>query len=101
VNSEEGRNEEINFWSEVEPLFHRLDKPVYMFAGDVGGASYSDNIMYDHYDNITFIASGMGNGKKDNFILVHVTDSTVTFELVALEGDDIHALGNVEDYRVH
>jgi len=55
--------------------------------------------MYDHYDNITFVASGMGEGDGDNFVFVMVDDDgNVSFELIAINGDDIHALGKLEDY---
>jgi hypothetical protein len=99
MNSTEDRADTINFWTDVEPLLSNLKKPVFMFAGDIGAASWSDDFMYDSFDNITFIASGMGEGIGDNFVFVDV-DKTgmVSFELIALNGDDIHALGKIEDY---
>lgn len=100
-NSLEGRAGEINFWTEIEPLFNTLPNDVYMFAGDLGATDWSTDIMYDHYDNITFIASGMGDGKGDNFVFVHVDETgSVSFELIALNNPDIHAMGEVEDYIV-
>jgi len=99
LNSKEGRADSINFWTEVEPMFNGLSNQVYMFAGDVGAGNWSDNFMYDHYDNITFVASGMGEGDGDNFVFVMVDDDgNVSFELIAINGDDIHALGKLEDY---
>lgn len=96
-----GRGDSINFWTEVEPLLHTLDHRVILFAGDVGAASWSADYMYDSYDNITFIASGMGEGDGDNFIIVRVgADKTVDYELIALIGDDIHALGDLTDYTL-
>lgn len=100
-NSFEGRADTINFWTEVEPLFNALPNEVYMFAGDIGAAHWSDDAMYDHYDNITFIATGMGEGVGDNFVFIDVDETgKVSFELISLNEDDIHAMGNIEDYQV-
>ena len=101
VNSLALRADTINFWSEVEPLFHSLPNSVYLFAGDVGAYDNGDEFMYYHYDNITFIASGMGGEARDNFVIVDVQpDKTVSFRLIALNGDNINALGRLEDYRL-
>jgi hypothetical protein len=101
INSLDGRAEKINYWEEVEPLFHSLSVPVYQFAGDVGAFATGDEFMYYRYDNITLIASGMGGEVRDNFVIVDVySDTTVSYRLIALNGDDIHALGKLEDYRL-
>ncbi len=79
INSLDGRTPQINFWSEVEPLFQAADRPVYLFAGDVGANRFKTPLFYDSYKNIHLLASGMGNGEKDNFLIVNVTaDNTVT-----------------------
>jgi len=101
LNSFEDKADTLNFWTEVEPLFHDLPNQIYMFAGDIGAAEWSDDAMYDHYDNITFIATGMGEGVGDNFIFIDVDENgEVSFEMIALNGDDIHAMGNIEDYQI-
>lgn len=100
-NSFEGKAETINFWTEVMPLFEGLDKNVYMFAGDVGAAVWSDDLLYDTFDNITFVATGMGEENGDNFVFVDIDETgNVSFELIALIGDDIHAMGELEDYII-
>lgn len=103
MNSREGRADTINFWDEIIPLFRDIEKPVAMFAGDMGAVNWSDSYTYDLDTllNITFIGSGMGNGDSDNFIIAHVSDSGfVDYELIALNNDDIHALGKLEDYEL-
>ena len=101
MNSKEERADTINFWTEVEPLFHALPNPVFMFAGDLGGGNWTKNYFYDRYDNITFVATGMGNDNEENFIIVHVDGSgKVGFELISLKGEDIHGLGKLEDYQL-
>jgi hypothetical protein len=85
-NSLSGRAAEINFWTEVEPLFHQLSKPVFMFAGDLGGGTWADNFYYDQYDNITFMASGMGDGEGDNYVILNVAeDKTLTYDKIVID----------------
>lgn len=99
LNSHAGKADTTNFWTDIEPLLNALPNEVYMFAGDLGAADWSDDYMYDNYDNITLIATGMGEGVGDNFIFIEVDETgKVGFELIALNGDDIHALGKLEDY---
>lgn len=99
-NSSVGRASAINFWSEVEPLFHKLSNKVVMFAGDLG-ASWSSNVTYDSYDNMTLIASGMGDEDGENFIVVNVKDDkSLTYDLICLSDSNINCLGMLEDYQV-
>lgn len=101
LNSKQGRAEEINFWTEIEPLLKELATPVYLFAGDVGAFPNGSEYMYEQYDNFTLIASGMGGGQRDNMIWVDVDESGgAMLRLIALNGDDENALGNLEDYRL-
>lgn len=97
LNSLSRRDEEINFWTIIHPLFEELEKPVYMFAGDAGVKDHG--YMYHKNGNVTLIASGMGGRMEDNFILVDIQkDKTVHFQLIALNGDNQNALGKLEDY---
>lgn len=101
LNSLQGRADEINFWTEIEPLFRAMPNEVYMFAGDVGANPTGDEFMYHNYNNITLIASGMGGWQRDNIIFIDVAkDKTVSFRLIALNGTDINALGRLEDYEL-
>lgn len=105
-NSLDIRAEKTNFWTTIEPLLRNQKLPVFLFAGDVGAFSKErkkrDHIIeyfYHKDDNITFIATGMGGGVRDNFILVDVyNDGSVEFRLIHLNGNNIHSLGKLEDY---
>ena len=98
-NSLAGMSDSLNFWTEIEPLFHELPNQVVMFAGDAGAFTFQPSFMYYKYDNITFIASGMGNKKSDNLVILDVmNDKSIRYRLIALNGDDIDALGKLEDY---
>ena len=100
-NSTEGRNTNINFWSEIEPLFKDLPNNVHMFAGDLGANKKKESYMYHSYSNITFVASGMGAGKRDNIISIDVAkDKSISYNLISLNGSNIHKLGELEDYVI-
>lgn len=101
LNSTQGRADTINFWTEVEPLFHQLENKVVMCAGDVGAHPTGDEYMYHTYDNITLIASGMGGEERDNIVIIDVyDDQSIGYRLIALNGNDINALGKLEDYEL-
>ena len=106
-NSVHKRKEPSNFWTKIEPLLRLQDRPVYIFAGDLGAFSMEkrnkDHIIeyfYHSYDNLTFVGTGMGGGVRDNLVIVDVyNDGSVEFRLIHLNGDDIEGLGKLEDYR--
>jgi hypothetical protein len=99
ANSVADRDPNMNFWTTVEPLFNALPNNVIMFAGDVGKSTTVTPYMYHHYDNISFIASGMGNGVNDNFVIVDVwSNKSVTYRLISLNTAEIDALGELTDY---
>lgn len=99
-NSLAGKADSLNYWNVIEPIFNNLDKPVFLFAGDVGANGISPSLMYYKDNDITYISSGMGHEIKDNFIIVKVMDDkSVEFEVVGLNcpnGTD--CMGNIEDY---
>ena len=99
-NSSAGRGSSVNFWSEIEPLFRSLPNEVFMFAGDLG-ASWSSDITYDKYNNITLIATGMGHPDGENFIVVNVdSNKTVDYDLICLSDTNMNCLGDLTDYLV-
>lgn len=100
INSLQGRADKINFWNEIEPLFHKLNNEVFMFAGDIG-AFRSHLPMYYQYDNIHFIGSGMGGGLNDNFIIVNVPKNAgrkIIIDLIWLNYN-LRGSQNIEDFR--
>jgi len=100
-NSFEGKADTINFWSEVEPLFKNLQNQVFMFAGDVGAANWAADFMYDKYGNISLIASGMGEGDGDNFVVANVhEDKSMSYDLICLNDTALYCFGDLTDYRL-
>lgn len=99
-NSQEGRDDHINFWTEVVPVFSHYHNKVYMFAGDLG-ASWSSDVTYDKYENITLIASGMGDRPRENFVVVNVAENgSVGFDLICLSDTNTACLGALSDRLV-
>jgi len=105
-NSTYGRDKNVNFWSEIEPLLKKSGKPTFIFGGDLGAFSSEQRkkkhpVEYSHFrkDNITYIGTGMGGGVRDNFVIADILNSgEVNFRLIHLNGDDINGLGKLEDY---
>ena len=98
LNSSSGRGEKVNFFPEVNSLFEEMENRVYMFAGDIG--MYDQGYMYHKPSNVSFIASGMGGRKEDNFLIVNVnTNKEVEFDLIMLNGENMKQLRLV-DYEL-
>jgi hypothetical protein len=104
-NSTYGKSPNSNYWSTIEPMLKQVNKPVYLFAGDVGAFSKEKRkakrvIEYDYYNdgNLTYISTGMGGGVRDNFVIVDIeADGKVSFRLIHLNGDDTNSLGKLTD----
>ncbi len=98
INSTVGYDFNSNFWNEIEPLFHGLKAQVYFFAGDLG-VSVALPAFYDHYDNICFIASGMGGNPEENFLIVNVTNGDLIIEMISLQ-DIQFKFSSIKDYNL-
>ncbi len=104
-NWQQNRAETPNYWSTIEPILEEMKVPVYLFAGDVGAFSKEykkkDHIIeYACFQekNITYIATGMGGGVRDNMVIVDVyDDKSVNINLIDLNKDSIHSLGKLVD----
>ncbi|MEE9442819.1 MAG: metallophosphoesterase [candidate division Zixibacteria bacterium] len=83
-NSLNGRSQNTNFWDEVFPLFSSLNNKVYMFAGDVGAHPKGNELFFTKHKNVSFFASGMGGGYRDNFLIVDVNEKYVYVDVILL-----------------
>ena len=82
-------------------MFAQLPYQVHLFAGDVGAKKRREEYMYYSCHNLTFIASGMGAGKRDNMIVIDVKkDKSVDYQLIALNDNNVNKLGDLKDYRL-
>jgi hypothetical protein len=85
MNSEEGKAEKLNFWNEVFPVINDIGEKVFVFAGDVGAFDNESEFFYDNISGVNFFATGMGGGKRDNFLLIHINHGKVQIELIHLD----------------
>lgn len=100
-NSFAGMDGPINFWTEIEPLFYQLPNEVVFCSGDFGAAHWSDDFMYDTYDNISFIGSGMGEGIGDNFIVINIdSNKAINYDLICLNDTVLSCFGELTDYQL-
>lgn len=100
-NSLDGRAPTINFWSKFIPLLLSYPNQFILAAGDIGANNGPKQFMYDHWNNIHFIATGMGNGIDDNIVIANVyTNGSIDFEIICLENTPLFCLGDLEDYAV-
>lgn len=89
-----------NFDQVIKPLLLSCPNKITVYAGDLGASAGVSPFMFHAYDNITLIASGMGGGVEDNIIITEVYEDSVYFNLVALNGNDPKALGEITDYAL-
>jgi hypothetical protein len=65
-------------------LFSGLPNDIYFFSGDIGAFPNGSELFYKKYSNVTFVATGMGGGVRDNFLIVSVIKDAVKISLVPL-----------------
>jgi hypothetical protein len=69
-------------------------KPVYIFAGDVGAVNNGLNLspFYDRQDNLFKIAVGLGGGRHDKVLVASTGQTLLSFEVVSLVGSQTMSL---------
>ena len=78
INSSEGlESEQTNYWNVFEPLLQKYDYNYYLIAGDTGARHNNRELFCKKHNDITYIASGMGNGKKDNYLVIESYDNNI------------------------
>lgn len=89
-----------NYWTEVQPLLESYTKKqFYVIAGDVAGNPDAIPAFYDQWENVTLIASGMGEVEEENYMIVDILENgEVAFRLIPLR--DNVTMNNIEFYNV-
>ena len=65
-------------------MFSDLTNDVYFFAGDIGAFPNGNELFYTKYLNVKFLATGMGGGMRDNFLIVSVINGDVEIFFVPI-----------------
>lgn len=85
-----------NYWSAVHPLLvQQAPRKAFVIAGDVAGNEDAIPAFKDVMDNVTLIASGMGEVKEENAMLVTIRANRPVFRLFALDDSPPR---NLDDY---
>lgn len=87
-----------NYWEALHPMLHETGKRVYVFAGDVGGNEDAIALFHDRWENVSLVASGMGEVDDENFLEVSVNGDSVVIEPIPLRSDK--ALNPIETYSL-
>ena len=91
---------ESNFWDDIYPILRSFPKrQFYLLAGDVGGTPNSISAFYQKKQNVTFLASGMGETKEENFMRITVKQKSTDIELIPLNKEVL--LGHITDYDIY
>lgn len=89
-----------NYESVIKPLLLSYPNKITVYAGDLGCTNQVSPFMFDNFNNITLIGSGMGGGVRDNIIITDVYEDSVHYNLIALNGNNPNALGEIYDYDI-
>jgi len=89
-----------NFDDVIKPLLLSYPNQITIYAGDLGATEQVSPFMYDKFDNITLVGSGMGGGIRDNIIITDVYKDSIYINLVSINGDDPNKLGELTDHII-
>lgn len=67
-----------NYRSSISPLLEQQEENIFIIAGDVGDKANGSEIFCADKNKIKYIASGMGAGQRDNYLLVDVYSGDVS-----------------------
>lgn len=84
----------LNFKSSLLPLLFDSKKEVILVAGDVGATNESPGASILKRKNITFLASGMGNGITDNVLEITLSPEECNFNFIALGQNPVEICGS-------
>lgn len=88
-----------NYWEEINPVLDSLPNQIVIFSGDLGCLDKVTPYMYYKKDNITFIGTGMGGGKRDNIVIVEVDyNNSIKYKLIGLNSTPLTEMGKLEEY---
>jgi hypothetical protein len=82
-----------NFWEEIFPVLQKFKNlKFFIIAGDVGGNPDAIPAYYEKIDNIELIASGMGEIKDENLLLISKRNNSIVKKLFSLNRFEFDSL---------
>jgi len=79
-SSNESLYSRLKLWIEMEGVFSNLKNNVVMISGDVGRLPNQETIFIERKNNINLLVTSMGRERRDNILIVNVSDGAITFE---------------------
>lgn len=89
-----------NFWEDLAPILTRTnDKKIYVISGDTGAHADSDALHFSTRDNLNFIATGLGNARESNYLLVKINQTEVSISAIPINNGV--KLNTIEQYDLN
>ena len=63
------KNKKTNYWNVFEPILSKYNLNYYIISGDTGAWTNGRELFCKKQNNFTYLASGMGNGNYDNYLI--------------------------------
>ncbi len=92
-NSMYRRSNQQTFYSSILAQFRKLKGKILVYGGDVGATVKSDALQLHRIENAYFHASGMGQGERDNVIMVHVENDIPQQTIIYLNDQATEEIG--------
>jgi len=88
-----GEYRDNNFWTELEPMFNKLEQDVYFIGGGMARDTGDDGYLYFAYENIHLIGTGIGESLESNALKINIhEDDRISIEVHAEYSDSIFDL---------
>ena len=80
-NSLLGAGKDMNFWDDIYPVINKYKNNYYIVSGDVGAYSNASSLFCKKFENSFFLATGMGGGTYDNYLVFKKVKNQMIIEL--------------------
>ena len=76
-----GASKVWNFWDVVYPIIKKFSNKYYIVSGDVGAYANANSLFCKKFENLFFLATGMGGGVYDNYLVFKKVRNQLIIEL--------------------
>lgn len=77
INSNAGKGKDLNYWSEVSNILKKYKNNYFLISGDVNASIDSVSYYCKKVNNVTYLATGIGKGKKDNYLVFGIKEKKI------------------------
>lgn len=76
-----GAGKILNFWDVIYPTIKKFNNNYYIVSGDVGAYPNANSLFCKKFENSLFLATGMGGGIYDNYLVFKKVNNRLIIEL--------------------